>query len=163
MTPELHDQHGSGFVHLRMLLPDAADVCPAKSKPRERRGMRGGRESSEPLDNAIDTHTQKALGTEKVGLGDARGKGRRRRGATGNSLVDIRCKALILARQLDDERSLAFYQCAVREVPEHIIRDALTRSLDVPRRDVRRSRAALFTSIIRPLLPKRNSTQSRTN
>ncbi len=117
--------------------------------------MRGGRESTELLDNAFDTYRQKALGTEKVELGDARGKGRKRRGATESPAVEIRHKALVLAQQLDDERSLAFYQLVVRKIPEHIIRDALTRALDVPRRDVRRSRAALFTSIIRPHLPRR--------
>jgi hypothetical protein len=33
-----------------------------------------------------------------------------------------------------------------------VVQDALTRTLDVPRRDIRRSRAALFTSIVLPHL-----------
>jgi hypothetical protein len=74
--------------------------------------------------------------------------------------VDIRCKSLVLARQLDDERSLDFYRLVVRKVPEHLIRDALMRALDVPKRDIRRSRGALFASIIREHLPKRSSSQS---
>jgi hypothetical protein len=65
----------------------------------------------------------------------------------------------VLAEQLDDERSLAFYQHVIRAVPEDLIRDALTRARDVPRRDVRRSRAALFTSIIRQHLPTRTRTR----
>jgi hypothetical protein len=106
---------------------------------------------------------QKAFWEEMVERGNARGEGRKRREPAQSAAVDIRCKAFVLARQLDDERSLAFYQLVVRKVPEHLIRDALARALDVPRRDIRRSRGALFASIVREHLPNRRRSNSNPN
>jgi hypothetical protein len=60
-----------------------------------------------------------------------------------------------LATRLGDEKSLAFYGLVARSVPREVIGDALSRALDVPRQNVRRSRAALFTAIVRPHLPQR--------
>lgn len=60
-----------------------------------------------------------------------------------------------LADALDDSHSLAFYQLVARSVPPEAIRDALTRALDLRPQDVRRSRAAYFTALVRPLLPVR--------
>lgn len=56
-----------------------------------------------------------------------------------------------LANRLDDEKSLAFYKL-VASLPREVIRDALMRALDVPARDIRRSRAAIFASLVRPHL-----------
>lgn len=57
-----------------------------------------------------------------------------------------------LADLFRDDKSLAFYKLVCRTIPREVVRDALTRALDVPRRDVRRSRAAIFTALILPRL-----------
>ncbi len=61
-------------------------------------------------------------------------------------------RAELLASTLHDLRSLAWYRHVVARVPEDVIRDALARARDLPTADIRRSRAALFTSIVRPYL-----------
>jgi hypothetical protein len=63
--------------------------------------------------------------------------------------------ACYLTDRLDDAKSLAFYRLVAARVPEEIIRDALSRALDLPPAHVRRSRAAYFTSLIRPHLQRR--------
>jgi len=68
---------------------------------------------------------------------------------------DIEKTACYLADRLDDAKSLAFYRLVVANVPSEIIRDALTRALDLPAANVRRSRAAYFTSLVRPHLQRR--------
>ena len=161
MKHESHDLHGAGFERLGNLLPNPAEFSPPDAIYREGRG-RGGRESLPlPEENAFYITTQEAFREEKVRLGDARGKGRKRRDPSQSKPVDIRNRALVLARQLDDERSIAFYRLVVRKVPEHLVRDALIRALDLPKRDARRSRAALFTSIVREHLGKRASARHR--
>ncbi len=62
-----------------------------------------------------------------------------------------------LARVLDDARSLAFFQRVSIEVDRELIREALTRALDVPLRDVRRSRAAIFASLVLPHMRARRA------
>ncbi len=57
-----------------------------------------------------------------------------------------------LADALDDPNGLAWYRKVAREVPQQVVLDALGRARDLRRADVRRSRAALFTAIIRPHL-----------
>jgi hypothetical protein len=163
MSQNSHNLHGAGFVRLRELLPDPTEFPQPSAVHRERRGTRGGREFSELLKkNAICITTQTAFRDKKVGLG-VWGKGRKKRDSTQPTIVDIRCKSLVLARQLDDEPSLPFYRLVVRKVPEQVIRDALMRTLDVPKRDIRRSRAALFTSIIREHLPRRPPSNRKFN
>lgn len=161
MTQDIHDRHGSGFVHLGSLLPEVAKFCPTDRKPRERRGTTGGREPPEFLDeNALQENYVKAF-REEWELGGAGGK-RERRDRNRRTSVDIRCKALALSRELDDERSLAFYKLVIRKVPEYVIRDALMRALDTPRQAIRKSRGALFASIVRPHLPSRTSNRPKT-
>ena len=62
--------------------------------------------------------------------------------------------ATYLAERLHDWRSLAFYRKVARSLPEEVVRDALSRALDVPRHAIRRSRAAYFTTLIVKSLPK---------
>jgi hypothetical protein len=69
---------------------------------------------------------------------------------TAPSVDDSERLADYLATRLGDEKSLAFYGLVARSVPREVIGDALGRALDVPRHNVRRSRAALFTALIRP-------------
>jgi hypothetical protein len=69
--------------------------------------------------------------------------------------------AAYLATKLSDEKSIAWYRMVARRVDHNIIRDALMRALDIPARDLRRSRGAVFTAIVRPHLrdPKHNSSK----
>jgi hypothetical protein len=60
--------------------------------------------------------------------------------------------ASYLADKLGDSKSLAFFRRAADVLPPEVIRDALVRALDLRSSDVRRSRAAYFTSIIMPHL-----------
>lgn len=63
---------------------------------------------------------------------------------------EVEGRAQFLADVLADHRSLGWYRQVAEHAPEHIIRDALARARDLPSANVRRSRAALFTSIVRP-------------
>jgi hypothetical protein len=56
--------------------------------------------------------------------------------------------ASYLADKLGDRKSLAFFRRVTEVLPPEVIRDALVRALDLRPSDVRRSRAAYFTSII---------------
>jgi hypothetical protein len=60
--------------------------------------------------------------------------------------------ASYLADKLGDRKSLAFFRRVAEVLPPEVIRDALARALDLRPSDVRRSRAAYFTSIIMPHL-----------
>ena len=62
-----------------------------------------------------------------------------------------------LADALADPKSVNWYRKVAREVPHHIILAALGRARDLRRADVRRSRAALFTSLIRSYLKSHES------
>ena len=63
--------------------------------------------------------------------------------------------AVYLADRFDDWKSYRFFLLVASSVPREVIREALVRALDVPRRDVRRSRAAYFTALVRPHLARR--------
>jgi len=60
--------------------------------------------------------------------------------------------ASYLAEKLGDAKSVAFFRRVARGVPAEDIRDALVRALDLRPSDVRRSRAAYFTSLVMPHL-----------
>ena len=60
--------------------------------------------------------------------------------------------ASYLATKLNDPKSLRWYRRVADSVPRHLIEDALRRALDLEPRETRRSRAALFTSLVRPHL-----------
>jgi hypothetical protein len=68
---------------------------------------------------------------------------------------EIENTACYLADRLDDGNSLAFYRLVAEHVATEVIRNSLTRALDLPAANVRRSRAAYFTSLIRPHLQGR--------
>lgn len=57
--------------------------------------------------------------------------------------------AVYLAERFNDWKSYAFFLSVARRVPREVVLDALGRALDIPRSEVRRSRAAYFTTIIR--------------
>jgi len=79
--------------------------------------------------------------------GGCKGEGETRR--------EIEQTACYLADRLDDGHSLAFYRRVAESVPAEIIRDSLARALDLKTAAVRRSRAAYFTSLVRPHLQRR--------
>jgi len=60
--------------------------------------------------------------------------------------------ASYLADKLGDPKSLAFFRRVAEILAPEVIRAALVRALDLRPSDVRRSRAAYFTSIIMPHL-----------
>ncbi len=142
MPQEHHDAHGAGFVRLGSLLPSLDDI-----------GSNTSNQLSILPENAFNTHEQKALGIERV-IEGAGGK-REGKGSLSHAAVDKPWMPGMLAAKLNDERNLAFYKFVVRRLPEDVIRDALTRALDTPLRNIRRSRGALFASILSPHLKNR--------
>jgi hypothetical protein len=60
--------------------------------------------------------------------------------------------ASYLADKLGDSKSIAFFRRVAEVLPPEVIRDALVKALDLRPSDVRRSRAAYFTSLIMPYL-----------
>ena len=58
--------------------------------------------------------------------------------------------ASYLADKLGDPKSIAFYRRVAEVLPAEVIRDALVKALDLRPANVRRSRAAYFTSLIMP-------------
>jgi hypothetical protein len=60
--------------------------------------------------------------------------------------------ASYLADKLGDHKSMAFFRRAAEILPPEVIRDALVKALDLRPADVRRSRAAYFTSLVMPHL-----------
>jgi hypothetical protein len=60
--------------------------------------------------------------------------------------------ASYLAEKLGDTKSMAFFRRVAEVLAPEVIRDALVRALDLRPSEVRRSRAAYFTSIIMPHL-----------
>jgi hypothetical protein len=75
--------------------------------------------------------------------------------AAGNLRPEIERTACYLAERLNDGRSLSFYRRVAENVPSDVVRESLVRALDVKAANIRRSRAAYFTSIIRPYLQRR--------
>jgi hypothetical protein len=155
MTQDSHARREAGFVHLRELLPDPRELAPLLPPHSTREGgLQGGEHLPEIPDNAF-CNCRNAFGEE----GEGREKGvwgkREDRGERGQAVESFECFADYLARRLRDEKSTAWYQLVVRAVPREVVQGALTRALDVPRRDIRRSRAALFTAIVKPHLPVR--------
>ena len=64
--------------------------------------------------------------------------------------------ASYLADKLGDPKSMAFFRRVADVLPPEMIRDALVRALDLRPSEVRRSRAAYFTSLIMPHLRRRD-------
>lgn len=76
-------------------------------------------------------------------------------GKGGSLNPEVERIACHLADRLDDTKSLAFYRRVAASIPTEVIRDALARALDLRPASVRRSRAAYFTSLVRPHLQRR--------
>jgi hypothetical protein len=53
-----------------------------------------------------------------------------------------------IAVALNDRLSIGYYRKCAKQLPHHILRDALARSLAVKDKDVQTTRARIFTSII---------------
>ncbi len=68
----------------------------------------------------------------------------------GSDAVDVDNFASYLAHALDDEKSMPFIRRVVVALPREVVLDAFHRARDATA--IRRSRAALFTSILRPHL-----------
>jgi hypothetical protein len=76
---------------------------------------------------------------------------------SGGDVVSARAQAAertasYLAEKLGDRKSMAFFRRVAEVLAPEVIRDALVRALDLRPSEVRRSRAAYFTSIIMPHL-----------
>lgn len=69
--------------------------------------------------------------------------------------ADVDRLASYLADRLGDAKSLPFYHRVASEAPREVVREALVAALDLAPADVRRSRAAYFTAIVRPHLRPR--------
>jgi hypothetical protein len=117
--------------------------------------VQGGRGSTENLPSLPVTlnASQESSGTQG---GSSRGVG----GASCDEPVDdVDNFAGYLADAFDDAKSLAWYRKVVRTLPRPVVQDALVRTREARRSDIRRSRAALFTSIVRPLMPPKPSSR----
>lgn len=68
--------------------------------------------------------------------------------------------AAFLADRFDDWKSFGFFLQVSRALPEPTVRDLLARALDVPARNIRRSRAALFTALARKAMAERQASPS---
>jgi hypothetical protein len=90
--------------------------------------------------------TENILGQRSFGWDESRGEGLSTRSQAAERTASY------LADKLGDAKSMAFFRRAAEVLPPDVIRDALVRALDLRPSDVRRSRAAYFTSIIMPHL-----------
>lgn len=94
-------------------------------------------------------------GLERAKMGQPSEREATKQRSAGSLRPEVERTACHLADRLDDGKSLSFYRLVAEHVPSEVVRDALTRALDVPAANVRRSRAAYFTSLIRPHLQNR--------
>jgi hypothetical protein len=142
---------------LRLLGLGAHDIHSAAS-------MGGGRGRENGTENGIDisrgSERDSGIETERPFSGTLPGscdEGRRGEGAAGvdNAVEQV---ARVLALSLADLKSLDWYRQVARTVPLGVIRAALGAALELPRREVRRSRGSYFTAIVRPHLAKSRAT-----
>lgn len=86
----------------------------------------------------------------------------RERGSRGEGREEeARKLASYLADRLRDAKSLALYLRITRALSESLVRDCLSRALDLPAREVKRSRAAYFTALCLPHLREREAADRR--
>jgi hypothetical protein len=121
--------------------------------------MGGGRGREDGTENEIDisrgSERDSGIETERSFSGTLPGswdEGCRGEGAAGvdNAVEQV---AHVLADSLADLKSLDWYRQVARTVPLDVIRAALGAALELPRRQVRRSRGSYFTAIVRPHVP----------
>ncbi len=117
----------------------------------EGRGTIGG-EKSVGLPGTIRNGIQKSISGPfpLKGVRGTRGEGEN--DAQSRDVDNSERIARHVAAALNDEKSIAWYRIVARRVGQDIIREALSRALDVPARDLRRSRGAIFTALVRPHL-----------
>lgn len=184
-----HPRHsGAGFVHLSDMLPlvvtmrhgESSCTLPAHLLERMLRvpnleamllrlvdphAVHKERETTEGEDvlnipetneNGIYMYTQNPFPLDGV-----RGSGEEEDRTRNSDAENHEHLAAYLATKLRDEKSMAWYRLVARRVDRSVIQDALMRALDIPARDLRRSRGAVFTAIVRPHLrnSKPNSSQ----
>lgn len=133
-------------------LEPTAAPGPEPNHPQLVHGEAGGR-GEERLPGSLETPTKKNFS----GVGVRGGEGcRGEAGARwGQPVDDAERTARYLADRLDDPKSLRWYRLVTTTLGASTVRDALVRALEVPRGEVRRSRAALFTALVRPLVAAR--------
>ncbi len=183
-----HPRHSeAGFVHLSDMLPvvvtirqgESSCTLPAHLLERmlripslesmllrlvdphavhKERGTTEGEDVNKPVtnENAVHMYLEKPLPLNRSS--DSMQEEYRAR----ESIVDNPEQlAAYLATKLKDDKSMAWYRLVAQRVDRNIIQDALMRALDIPARDLRRSRGAVFTAIVRPYL--RNSNHYSSN
>lgn len=128
--------------------------CPSSPRPSPQLipGEVGGR-GVERLPGFLGTQTEE----KDPSVGVRGGEGCRGEAGPrwGQPVDDADRTARYLADRLDDPKSLRWYRLVCSALDATTVRDALVRALEVPRAEVRRSRAALFTSLVRPLVAAR--------
>lgn len=77
-------------------------------------------------------------------------------GGRGHAVRDeIERDACYLADAFNSPSSLEYFRFVVSVVPRHLVFEAFARARDVPRSAIRRSRAAIFTSLLRAEIGRR--------
>ena len=140
---ELVEVLGSPGTVLRL-----AALLYARSRPdpgREGKGVEGATRQEETNERNGDRDIYPGRSFRD---GGSQGEGN----ATCGQPAAVEQTASYLAEKLDDSKSLAFFRRVARVVPAEDIRDALVAALDLRPSDVRRSRAAYFTSLVMPHL-----------
>lgn len=112
----------------------------------------GGGWGSPPLPGTIGNEgSQYRFPSVVPGKGKEEGSGEE---PSGRDDDDIHSLASYLADALHDRKSLRWYELVAHTVPHDVVRHALTRALDFRRDEVRRSRAAYFTAIVKPYVAR---------
>jgi hypothetical protein len=119
-----------------------AAVLYSRTRPVTGKGESGGNEEIEDGNGTENVLGQRSFGWDERPGGD---------GVSARAQAAERT-ASYLADKLGDPKSLAFFRRVAEVLPPEVICDALVRALDLRPTDVRRSRAAYFTSIIMPHL-----------
>jgi hypothetical protein len=119
-----------------------AAVLYSRSRPVAEKAGTTGKEEAVRQNGAEDVFGQRSFGWDEKSLGDR---------------VSVRAQAAertasYLADKLGDPKSIAFFRRAAEVLPPEVIRDALVKALDLRPSNVRRSRAAYFTSLVMPHL-----------
>lgn len=122
----------------------------------------GGRGRENASENAMSIPEQRESSAFPQAFFPGRDEGSRGEGR-GRHLDDVELEiAHRLAADLRDSRSLAWYRRVARRLPLEVIQDALARALEPPEREVRRSRAALFTAIVKRRLARLSTPDANT-
>ena len=128
-----------------------AAVLYSRSRPvvgREGTAKKGGAAKQEETNGR--NGMENVLGQRSFGWEESRREGVSSRGQAAERTASY------LADKLGDPKSIAFFRRAAEVLPPEVIRDALVKALDLRPSDVRRSRAAYFTSLIMPHLRRRD-------